>query len=196
MPKFQKRVFNLLFCFNYMDNEKKLLKLYKNFVKKTSRGHGLSKNFFVKKIMNSLESNLKSDFAEIQGSKMYLDQNDSLRLSINGVYGELDTSTIKQHVKKNDIIIDVGANIGYYTLLFSKITGSSGKVFGFEPEAYNFELLKKNVKINNYTNIILEQKAVSKNSGTANLYLAKNGIVGHRIYDSDVCHEEDGAEDT
>jgi len=171
-----------------MSNEKKLLKIYKNFVKKTSRGHGFSKNLCIKKIMNSLESNLKSNFAEIQGSKMYLDQKDSLRLSINGVYGELDTITIKQNVKKNDIVIDVGANIGYYTLLFSRLVGNLGKVFGFEPEPYNFELLKKNVEINNYNNITFEQKAISKNSGTINLYLAKNGIVGHRIYNSDVCN--------
>lgn len=163
------------------------LKIYKKFVKKTSKGYGLSKNPLVKKIMNSVESNLKSDFAEIQGSKMYLDQNDSLRLSIDGVYGELDTLTMKQHIKNNDIVIDVGANIGYYTLLFSRLTENHGRVFGFEPEPNNFELLRKNTEINNYDNVTLEQKAVSKNPGIINLYLAKNGIVGHRIYDSDIC---------
>jgi len=168
-----------------VDNDKIFLKIYKKFVKKTSKGHGLSKNLLIKKIMNSVESNLKTNFAEIQGSKMYLDPNDSLRLSIDGVYGELDTLTMKQHIKKNDIVIDVGANIGYYTLLFSRLTENFGKVFGFEPEPNNFELLRKNVKINNYKNIILEEKAVSKNHGRINLHLAKNGIVGHRIYDSD-----------
>ncbi len=132
---------------------------------------------------------MKSNFAEIQGSKMFLDTNDSLNLSILGVYGELDTKIIKKQLNENDIVIDVGANIGYYTLLSAKSVGNAGRVFAFEPEPENFKLLQKNIKVNNYKNTITENYAVSNTNGKISLFLAKNGIVGHRIYDSDDCSD-------
>ena len=54
-------------------------------------------------------------------------------------------------------IIDVGANFGYHTLLFSKIV--NGVVYAFEPQEQNFELLSKNVTRNNITNVHLENLA-------------------------------------
>lgn len=152
-----------------------------------AKGHGLSKYYPIRTVMKKIESNLKSDFAEIQGSKMFLDPTDSLDLSILGVYGELDTKIIKNQLRPGNVVIDVGANIGYYTLLSAKSVGDSGKVFAFEPEPKNFELLQKNVIVNNYKNTVIENFAVSDSDGDAHLFLAKNGIVGHRIYDSKKC---------
>lgn len=101
----------------------------------------------IKKILSSLESQLKSDFAIVNGCKMYLDPNDTFNLSINDVYGDFETNIMKNYIKEGDIVIDVGANIGYFTLLFSKLVGENGKVFAFEPESKNFELLKKMWKL-------------------------------------------------
>ena len=154
-------------------------------MKKFSFGYGISKFYPIKIIMKKFESNFKSDYAIVQGSKMFLDPGDSLDLSINGVYGELDTKIIREEIHEGDIVIDVGANIGYYTLIFAQLVGRSGKViavvFAFEPEPKNFEILKKNIKINNYQNIIAEQKIVSDKSGIVKLFIAEHGIVGHRI---------------
>lgn len=150
-------------------------------MKKFSFGYGISKFYPIKIIMKKFESNFKSDYAIVQGSKMFLDPGDSLDLSINGVYGELDTKIIREEIHEGDIVIDVGANIGYYTLIFAQLVGSSGKVFAFEPESKNFEILKKNIKINNYQNIVAEQKIVSDKSGIVKLFIAEHGIVGHRI---------------
>ena len=150
-------------------------------MKKFSFGYGISKFYPIKIIMKKIESNFKSDYAIVQGSKMFLDPGDSLDLSINGVYGELDTKIIREEIHEGDIVIDVGANIGYYTLIFAQLVGSSGKVFAFEPEPKNFEILKKNIKINNYQNIVAEQKIVSDKSGIVKLFIAEHGIVGHRI---------------
>ena len=150
-------------------------------MKKFSFGYGISKFYPIKIIMKKIESNFKSDYAIVQGSKMFLDPGDSLDLSINGVYGELDTKIIREEIHEGDIVIDVGANIGYYTLIFAQLVGSSGKVFAFEPEPKNFEILRKNIEINNYQNIIAEQKIVSDESGMTKLFIAEQGIVGHRI---------------
>jgi FkbM family methyltransferase len=87
--------------------------------------------------------------------------------------------------------MDIGANIGYFTLIMAKGIKENGKVFSFEPEPKNFELLKKNVEINNYSNVILEKKAIGNKTGIAKLYLAdrKNNIFHsgmHRIFRSDL----------
>lgn len=125
---------------------------------------------------------LKSDFAVIDGHKMFLDSADSLALSIYGVWEPLETDLVKKEIKEGDTVLDIGANIGYYTLIFAKLVGENGRVFAFEPDPENFAILKKNIEINGYQNITLVQKAVSNESKMIKLYLS--GRKGdHRIYD-------------
>ena len=69
------------------------------------------------------------------------------------------TALVKRIVRNGDIVVDIGAHIGYYTLIFARLVGPKGKVFAFEPEPNNFNLLIKNIKINGYKNIIPVQKA-------------------------------------
>lgn len=155
-----------------------ILSLYLKVRKNMSRGYGLGKYQPIRKILSSIESPLKSDFAEIQGSKMFLGKGDPMGISIEGVWGELDTKVFKNQIKKGDIVVDVGASIGYFTLIAAKIVGETGKVFAFEPDSKNFEILRKNVEINKYQNVILEQKAVSDVNGKINLF-SSNGIGFH-----------------
>jgi FkbM family methyltransferase len=167
---------------NSSDSKKRFLaNAYHNIIKRSSKGYGIGKRKPIKKILGHVQSFLKTDFAEVQGSKMYLDPNDSLNLSINGVYGELDTRIMKEYVLKNDIVIDVGANIGYYTLLFSRLVGEQGKVLSFEPEPKNFEILKKNIEINAYKNVQIEQVALSDKNGEIDLFVSDN-MLNHKIY--------------
>ena len=153
-------------------------------------GRGLRKYKFLHTAKTIAISNLKSNFAIIQGHKMYLGPKDSLQLSINGIYEELETKIVKKEVKNGDIVLDIGANIGYYTLIFAKLVGSNGKIFAFEPEPFNYDLLQKNIKINNYENIITEQKAVGNENGVIKLYLSKIRTGMHRIYKSKYTNNE------
>ena len=142
-------------------------------------------DFYPVKAINSfIISHLESSFAEVQGHKMFLDSKDSLRLSINGVYEPLETEIVQKEIKSGNVVLDIGANIGYYTLIFAKLVGEKGKVFAFEPDPDNFALLKKNIKINGYRNVILVQKAVSNKSGKLKLYLCEDNPGDHRIYNS------------
>lgn len=68
-----------------------------------------------------------------------------------------------KNLKDDDIFIDGGANIGYYTLLASKLVGNNGKVISFEPTPSAFKILKKNTE--EKTNIILEEKALLNKIG-------------------------------
>jgi FkbM family methyltransferase len=67
-------------------------------------------------------------------------------------------------------ILDLGANIGYYTLLFARGVQDFGRVYAFEPESFNFRLLTANVRGNGYTNVTLVRKAVCDLDGDVTLY--------------------------
>jgi FkbM family methyltransferase len=65
------------------------------------------------------------------------------------------------------VVFDIGANIGIYTLAASKIVGSAGRVHSFEPACWPFNQLEKNVRLNNATNIVLNNIGASNRSGVA-----------------------------
>lgn len=55
---------------------------------------------------------------------------------------------IMGEIRTGDVIVDVGANIGLYTIAFAKRVGPEGRVIAFEPDSDNFRALEKNVKLN------------------------------------------------
>ena len=134
-----------------------------------------------RRLSNFVISRYTSEFVEIDGRKMYLDPTDSLKLSFRR-YDDFTENFVKSRIKKNDTIIDLGANIGYWTLFFAQNVGDNGKIFAFEPEPSLFELLKKNVNVNNFLNVITIQKAVSNKTQKTKLFLSHNPN-DHRIYD-------------
>jgi len=146
---------------------------------------GIGKYKLAQKVNSAITPMMKetdsSKCLEIQGHKMLLDEGDSLNLSVNGIYERLETGLVQKEVKQGDIIVDIGANIGYYTLMFAKLVGQSGRVYAFEPDPTNFEILKKNVELNGYENVVLVKKAVSDKNGTTKLYLSENKA-DHRIF--------------
>ncbi len=124
------------------------------------------------------------DFVNVQGHKMYIDSKDSLHFFFNSSIEDDETETIRKNIKKRDVVLDIGANIGYYTLIAARIVGEEGKVFAFEPDPGNFSLLKKNVEANGYKNVVLVQKAVSDRTEKIKLFLNEDSNVGHSIYDA------------
>ena len=130
------------------------------------------------------QTRLTPGVAMVQGHKMYLDSRDSLLLSVFGVHEPTETQLVTDTVRPGDTVLDIGANIGYYTLILAKCVGEQGRVYAFEPDPSNFALLKKNVEANGYSNVVLEQKAVSDRSGSIRLYLSQDHKADHRTYDS------------
>ena len=169
-----------------MKTDKALLSAYKK-VRKVLGNKGLGKLLIIKSINEKAISKIHSDSITINGHKMFLDPSDSLNLTINEVYEPFETSLLFYEIKNGDIVLDIGAHIGYYTLIMASLVGDRGKVFAFEPEPSNFNLLKKNLESNGYQNIVLENKAVSDKNGYTNLYLCKDNSGMHRIYPSKYC---------
>lgn len=67
---------------------------------------------------------------------------------------------VSQKVQPGFWVVDIGAHIGYYTLLLSRLVGADGRVFCFEPVPTNFEFLSENVRLNHCTNVEPVNRAV------------------------------------
>lgn len=125
---------------------------------------------------------------EIEGSKMYLDPHikGPMRVAFRGYIQylgkeKLTTQLFKQVIREGDTVVDVGANIGYFTLLAARLAGSKGKVYSFEPEPNNYSMVLKNVALNRCENVVAVQNAVSNENGTVKLYLSKTDIGAHTL---------------
>jgi FkbM family methyltransferase len=128
----------------------------------------------------------KHTVIKVQGSKMLINPEDMLGSTLWGVgsWETTETALFKKIVKEGMVFVDIGANIGYYSLLAATLIGQAGKVYAFEPEPKNYATLLKNIKMNGYTNIITVQKAVSNRNGVAKLFIGVNDPVLYRIRDS------------
>ena len=119
------------------------------------------------------------------GHKLYVDPGDlgiaRCLLVYNGIWEPLESETFLSIIGKDMVVVDVGANVGYYTLLAARSVGSGGKVFAFEPEPGNYKLLSKNVTENGYTNVVTVQSAVADRCGTSRLYLSAKNSGAHNL---------------
>jgi FkbM family methyltransferase len=148
-------------------------------------GHGVGKLYPVKAANNFIScmvSRLKLNIVEVSGHKMFFHPKDFF--SPIKAYALPELNFEKKIIRKGDVVLVIGAYIGYFALAFAKIVGEEGTVFAFEPEPTNFSLLKKNMTMNGCKNVVLVKKAVSNKTGKIKLYMAEVGSTDHRIHDS------------
>ncbi len=91
-----------------------------------------------------------------------------------GTYELEKQSIIKRFVRPGMTVFDIGANVGFYTLAFSRLVGEEGHVWAFEPLAENASNILRHVNLNKLDNVTFLQAAVSD----------RNGIVGFNIGES------------
>ena len=97
-------------------------------------------------------------------------------------YEPFETQVIQYLVRPGDVVLDVGAHIGYYTLLFSRLVSHQGKVLAFEPDPVNFSLLQQNLVLNGCTNVVPYNLALANQGGLIPLYLSSDNAGDHRIW--------------
>ena len=120
-----------------------------------------------------LYPHIRPQYVVVADSKLYLGDCNWLTLWANGVYEAWTTDVVKSELKQGDVFVDVGANIGYFTIMGSKLVGERGQVYAFEPNPFSFEILRRNVETNNLHNVTIEQKAVTNFSGRVELWANK-----------------------
>lgn len=107
-------------------------------------------------------------------------------ITTTGNYEAYETSIILENIKKGDIVVDVGANIGFHTLLFADKVGPEGKVYTFEPDPISYKILLQNIQANHFKNIIAKPLAISNKKIKLDLYKSKNNYGDNRVYASDI----------
>jgi FkbM family methyltransferase len=123
----------------------------------------------------------------VRGHSMYASTWDRVAALLLWKYGMLERSEmslVREMVKPGMTVVDVGANVGLYTLEFARQVGKDGKVYAFEPSPGEYATLHKNVLANGYHNVTLVRKACSDKNGSATFYLNEGNRGDNRLYDS------------
>jgi FkbM family methyltransferase len=110
--------------------------------------------------------------------KLWIYDDDQIEQNIN----KDDTRSYQEHIVKalhtwaipGTTVLDVGANIGVFTIPMSKYVGEKGKVYSFEPVSHTFALLQKNVELNGLTNVTCMPIALSNENETKTIYNFSN----------------------
>ena len=91
-------------------------------------------------------------------------------LAISGVWEPNVTAAFRRVLAPGDVCLDIGAHIGYYTLLAARLVGPRGHVYAFEPSPENYRRLRVNVDLNGLRNVITVELAVGEERRRAVLY--------------------------
>jgi len=94
-----------------------------------------------------------------------------------------EISLMRASIAPGDTVLDIGANIGFYSRLLAQLTSDKGRIYAFEPDEENFEHLKKYV--GNLSNVTLKHAAVSDKTDIVTLYKSPMLNVDHRTYPVD-----------
>ena len=107
----------------------------------------------------------------VGGSRMWVDTTEvaGRMLATSGVWEPHVTAVVRQLLGPGDVFVDVGANIGYFTLLGARLVGSRGRVHALEPSARAYPELVANIERNGLTNVVPERVAAGATSGEATL---------------------------
>ncbi len=102
-----------------------------------------------------------------------------------GCWEPIQTELMKALILPGDSFVDVGASIGWFTLLAGRLVGRGGQVFAFEPEPENVAWLRHNVRRNDLPHVRVENMAAAEVTGEGWLYRSPDPLGDHRIYKSD-----------
>lgn len=155
--------------------------IYRTIVR-AATGFGLDKIGPIHHAHNALLRKLHPVSVNVFGMCLFLDEHDSLNLSIHAEHEPVLTKFIRSVVPRGSNGIDVGAHIGYFSLLLADTIGPDGNVTSLEANPTNFALLQQTVNENGLTQIVPLHRAVTEKDGTITLSVSTGDSVDHRIF--------------
>lgn len=105
--------------------------------------------------------------------RMSLDLQDGMQRSLyySGSWEQNFTACLSRYLSEGSVFVDIGANIGYYTILAALRVGQTGHVYSFEPNPKAFSYLQENVALNRLNNVSLQNVALGDSNTTGHLKL-------------------------
>ena len=107
----------------------------------------------------------------------------SAKIREQGVWEAYESHLVCELLQPGKSFVDVGANIGYYSVLAAAAVGESGQVFAFEPEPANFSILKTKLAINGFEQVQAVNAGLAANDHAGKLYLSGDNWGDHQIFD-------------
>ena len=107
---------------------------------------------------------------EAAGLKLTLPQN------LDFVRGSTEPPVQKcvaEHLVPGGVFYDVGANVGFFSLLAARCVGKAGSVYAFEPVTLNAEAIRRNAELNGFGNIFVFEVAADAKTGTGELFVTE-----------------------
>jgi FkbM family methyltransferase len=151
---------------------------------------------FIRNIKNFLKPISDLYFSGILKKDYYLNLKNGIIIKIRpkmknkigdiDIFNEIvieDEYIIKKILKKGDVILDIGANIGIFSLQASSMIKNL-RIYAFEPFKENFKVLKENVKLNKFNNIFPQMLAISDHNGKEFLFISFDNTGAHSIYNT------------
>ncbi|WP_395739746.1 FkbM family methyltransferase [Prosthecobacter sp.] len=123
---------------------------------------------------------------QVHGVRLALNPQDAIvsgALSL-GCYETSLSELFRATIKPGMNVLDIGANIGLYSMIAANEAGPTGRVVAVEPEAGNCAFVERSRQLNGFENIAIINKAASDREGTLNLYLCAENKADHRVYDA------------
>lgn len=102
---------------------------------------------------------------------------------LKGTYEPRQTQVFAENVRVGDTILDVGAHVGYYTVLAARLAGPTGRVIAFEPRPINLRFLRRHVRINGLENVTVIEACVGEKPGRVR-FETRTGTGTGRISDT------------
>ena len=100
-------------------------------------------------------------------------------LSEYGEWSETEVVLLKQLLKDNENIIEIGSNIGTHTIPLAKHVLNGGLVYAIEPQSQNYKLLKENIKNNKLKNVKILKLAISSKQGEAYMNIFNENLINN-----------------
>ena len=125
------------------------------------------------------------DFIQMRGFSIRWPPEDKSAYFVEALYDDFEPETTRlfeKLVQPGMTVVDVGAHIGYYTLLSARLVGNSGSVCAFEPCPATHHLLLENIDRNGFNNVRCMPLAVSDRDGEVHLFVSAVNTGAHSIY--------------
>lgn len=98
---------------------------------------------------------------------------------IAGTYEPEKTNCITETTKEGMVVLDVGAHVGYFSLIMARLVGPKGKVFSFEPRVLNRRFLETHIRLNGIRNVYVYPKCVGDHVGEVMFETRTGSGTGH-----------------
>jgi FkbM family methyltransferase len=149
--------------------------------------HGFTTQWLVDNFLSSEEFNgvqekfYQPELVELETFKLYARPNDFFSGAVviqKKQYEPQVTAELGRLLRPGMVLVDLGANIGYFSMLAATLVGPGGKVIAFEPNEANCQLIQQSIKVNDFRQVRLHPHAVVEKAQTLTLEAPARGSNG------------------